>query len=46
MRHWITIVDLSTLVWFCIFIVGFMAFDADLVGLEPLITISEFYKTA
>ena len=45
MRHWTTVVDLSTVAWFCIFVVGFMAFDADLVGLEPLIKIPESYQT-
>lgn len=40
------IADLTTVAWFCIFIVGFMAFDADLVGLEPLIKIPESYQTA
>lgn len=46
MGRWTAVVDLSTVAWFCIFIVGFMAFDADLVGLEPLITIPESYQTA
>ena len=45
MRHWTTVVGLSTVAWFCIFVVGFMAFDADLVGLEPLIKIPESYQT-
>lgn len=46
MGRWNHVVDLSTVAWFCIFVVGFMAFDADLVGLEPLIEIPESYQTA
>ena len=45
-KHWAAIVDLTTVAWFGIFIVGFMAFDADLIGLETLIKIPESYETA
>lgn len=37
MTWWGVAVHISTLVWTVMFVVGFLAFDADLIGLEPLI---------
>lgn len=37
--RWNRVVDITTLAWFVMLVVGFMAFDADIVGMEPAITI-------
>lgn len=34
-------VDITTLFWFVMFITGFMAFDMDVLGMEPVIEIPE-----
>ena len=35
--RWPLIVNMVTIVWIVLFAVGFVAFDADLIGMEPLI---------
>lgn len=37
--NWPRVVDAATIAWLAVFVIGFLAFDADLVGLEPLVAI-------
>ncbi|MDE0091649.1 MAG: hypothetical protein OXP12_09955 [Thaumarchaeota archaeon] len=41
MHRWDTTVGAATIVWIVMFATGFMAFDADLLGMEPLIHLPE-----
>lgn len=43
---WRTIVHVTTIVWLCMFVVGFFAFDADLIGMEPPIHIPDEVEPA
>ena len=45
-QKWTITVDLTTVDWVTLFLVGLFAFDSDLFGFEePLIAISEFVET-
>lgn len=41
---WGAVVHISTVIWTAMFVVGFLAFDADLVGLEPPIQLPEYVE--
>lgn len=39
--RWNYVVSVTTFIWIAMFVVGFVAFDADLIGMTPLIPLPE-----